>query len=174
MSYLTESYQSFKDFRKFLTANDFEVIQVTLNTDNKVEYYKDSTHFGHIVIQYPVQERINPFTKKPETPSVRFEMFIREPLFTTLNSPIFPRQDHYDKVLKDFEKFQTMINLIYNDSNERIAKNLTEDQVITFANDEFAETDNIDDAIENDQLFYDNIYDAQESLEAFGFTLIKK
>lgn len=63
---------------------------------------------------------------------------------------------------------------IYNDSNERIAKNLTKDQVITFANDEFAETDNIDDAIENDQLFYDNIYDAQESLEAFGFTLIKK
>lgn len=112
MSYLTESYQSFKDFRKFLTANDFEVIQVTLNTDNKVEYYKDSTHFCHIVIQYPVQERINPFTKKPETPSVRFEMFIREPLFTTLNSPIFPRQDHYDKVLKDFEKFQTMIKLI--------------------------------------------------------------
>jgi hypothetical protein len=63
---------------------------------------------------------------------------------------------------------------IYNDSNELIAKNLTEDQVITFANDEFAETDNIDDAIENDQLFYDNIYDAQESLEAFGVTLIKK
>lgn len=63
---------------------------------------------------------------------------------------------------------------IYNDSNERIAENLTEDQVITFANDEFAETDNIDDAIENDQLFYDNIYDAQESLEAFGFTLMEK
>lgn len=63
---------------------------------------------------------------------------------------------------------------IYNDSNEPIAKNLTDDQVITFANDEFAETDNIDDAIENDQLFYDNIYDAQESLEGFGFTLIKK
>jgi len=63
---------------------------------------------------------------------------------------------------------------IYNDSNELIAENLTEDQVITFTNDEFAETDNIDDAIENDQLFYDNIYDAQESLEAFGFTLIKK
>ena len=63
---------------------------------------------------------------------------------------------------------------IYNDANERIAENLTEDQVITFANDEFAETDNLDDAIENDQLFYDNIYDAQESLEAFGFRLIKK
>lgn len=63
---------------------------------------------------------------------------------------------------------------IYNDSNELIAKNLTDDQLIAFANDEFAETDNIDDAIENDWLFYDNIYDAQESLEAFGFTLIKK
>ena len=63
---------------------------------------------------------------------------------------------------------------IYNDTNERIAENLTEDQVITFANDEFAETDNIDDAIENDLLFYDNIYDARESLEAFGFRLIKK
>lgn len=63
---------------------------------------------------------------------------------------------------------------IYNDSNKLVAENLTEDQVITFTNDEFAETDNIDDAIENDQLFYDNIYDAQESLEAFRFTLIKK
>lgn len=63
---------------------------------------------------------------------------------------------------------------IYNDSNELIAENLTEDQVIAFANDEFAETDNLEDAIENDWLFYDNIYDAQESLEAFGFTLTKK
>lgn len=60
---------------------------------------------------------------------------------------------------------------IYNDSNQLIAKDLTEEQVIAFANDEFAETDNIDDAIENDLLFYDNIYDAQESLEAFGYTL---
>ena len=63
---------------------------------------------------------------------------------------------------------------IYNDSNKLVAENLTEDQVITFTNDEFAETDNIDDAIENDQLFYDNIYDAQESLKAFDFTLVKK
>lgn len=63
---------------------------------------------------------------------------------------------------------------IYNDSNQLIAENLTEDQVITFANDEFAETDNLEDAIENDLLFYDSIYDAQESLEDFGFTLIKK
>lgn len=112
MSYLTKSYQSFEDFRNFLTDNDFEVVQTTLNTDNKVEYYKNSTDYGHITIQYPVQERINPFTKKPEGPSVHFEMFIKEPLFTTLNSPIFPRKEHYDKVLKDFEKFQTMIKLI--------------------------------------------------------------
>lgn len=112
MSYLTESYQSFEDFRNFLTANDFEVVQTALNTDNKVEYYKDTTHYGHIVIQYPVQKHINPFTKKPETPSVHFEMFIREPLFTTLNSPIFPREGHYDNVLKDFEQFNTMIKLI--------------------------------------------------------------
>ena len=63
---------------------------------------------------------------------------------------------------------------IYNDSNELIAENLTEDQVIAFANDEFAETDNLNDAIENDWLFYDNIYDAQESLEAFNFTIVKK
>ena len=60
---------------------------------------------------------------------------------------------------------------IYNDSNELIAKNLTDDQLIAFANDEFAETDNIDDAIENDLLFYDNIYDARESLETFGYTI---
>lgn len=60
---------------------------------------------------------------------------------------------------------------IYNDSNQLIAENLTEEQVIAFANDEFAETDNLEDAIENDWLFYDNIYDAQESLEAFGYTL---
>lgn len=63
---------------------------------------------------------------------------------------------------------------IYNNSNELIAENLTEDQVIAFANDEFAETDNLNDAIENDWLFYDNIYDAQKSLEAFNFTIVKK
>lgn len=63
---------------------------------------------------------------------------------------------------------------IYNDSNELIAENLTDDQLIDFANDEFAQTDNIDDAIENDLLFYDNVYDARESLEAFGYTIHKK
>lgn len=60
---------------------------------------------------------------------------------------------------------------IYNQSNELISENLTEDQVIKFANDEFAETNNIDDAIENNLLFYDNIYDAKEVLEAYGFKL---
>ena len=63
---------------------------------------------------------------------------------------------------------------IYNDSNELIAENLTDDQLIDFANYEFAQTDNIDDAIENDLLFYDNVYDARESLEAFGYTIHKK
>lgn len=60
---------------------------------------------------------------------------------------------------------------IYNDSNELIAKDLTDNQLIDFANDEFAQTDNIEDAIENDLLFYDNVYDAKESLEAFGYTI---
>lgn len=63
---------------------------------------------------------------------------------------------------------------IYNDSNELIAENITDNQLIDFVNDEFAQTDNIDDAIENDLLFYDNIYDAKESLEAFGYTVDKK
>lgn len=63
---------------------------------------------------------------------------------------------------------------IYNDSNQLIAENLTKEQVIAFANDEFAETDNLEDSIENDLLFYDNVYDAQESLEAFNFTIVKK
>ena len=58
---------------------------------------------------------------------------------------------------------------VYNENGELLAQNLTEDQLIDFANNEFAETDNMDDAIENDLLFYDNVYDAEESLNAFGF-----
>lgn len=46
---------------------------------------------------------------------------------------------------------------IYNDSNDCVAQNLTENQVIAFVNDEFAETDNLENAIENDLLFYDNL-----------------
>lgn len=112
MSYLTKSYQSFEDFRNFLTNNDFEVVQTTLNTDNKVEYYKNNTYHGYIAIQYLVQERINPFNQQPEGPTVHFEMLIKKPLFTTLNSPVSPRKGHYDDVLKDFEQFNTMIKLI--------------------------------------------------------------
>lgn len=58
---------------------------------------------------------------------------------------------------------------VYNENGELVGQNLTEDQLIDLANEEFAETDNIDDALENDLLFYDNVYDAEESLNAFGF-----
>lgn len=58
---------------------------------------------------------------------------------------------------------------VYNENGDVIEQNLTEEQLIDFANEEFAQTDNIDDAIENDLLFYDNVYDAEESLNAFGF-----
>ena len=114
MSYLTKSYQSFEDFRKFLTANDFEVVQTTLNTDNKVEYYTpiSDTYHGYIAIQYPVQERINPFNQQPESPTVHFEMLIKEPLFTTLNSPVSTLEGHYDNILKDFDTFNKMIKAI--------------------------------------------------------------
>lgn len=112
MSYLTESYQSFEDFRKFLTANDFELSHVTMNTDNKVEYYKNNVYHGYIVIQYPVQKRIDPFSKRPENPTVHFEMLIREPLFTTLNSPVFPLKEHYDIILNKFNTFNKMIKAI--------------------------------------------------------------
>ena len=56
---------------------------------------------------------------------------------------------------------------IYNEENgELLEERVTEQRLI-----DFAETDNIEDAIENDLLFYDNVYDAQMSLEAFGFTV---
>lgn len=58
---------------------------------------------------------------------------------------------------------------VYNENGELVGENLTEDELIDLANEEFAETDNMDDAIENDLLFYDNVYDAEESLNAFGF-----
>ena len=61
---------------------------------------------------------------------------------------------------------------VYNENGELVGQNLTEDQLIDLANEEFAETDNMDDAIENDLLFYDNVYDAEESLNAFGFKVV--
>lgn len=62
---------------------------------------------------------------------------------------------------------------VYDENGELVGQNLTEDQLVDLANEEFAETDNMEDAIENDLLFYDNVYDAEESLNAFGFEVIE-
>ena len=64
-----------------------------------------------------------------------------------------------------------MYNIYNKETGELLEKQITEQKLIDFANERFAETDNIEDAIENDLLFYDNVYDAQESLETFGFTV---
>lgn len=60
---------------------------------------------------------------------------------------------------------------IYNEKGELVGKNLEAYQVIDFANQEFAETNDMDDAIENDLLFYDSFYDAEKSLIEFGFEI---
>lgn len=62
---------------------------------------------------------------------------------------------------------------VYNENGDVIEQTLTEEQLINFANEEFAQTDNIDDAIENDLLFYDNVYDAELSLNEFGFKVVE-
>lgn len=62
---------------------------------------------------------------------------------------------------------------VYNENGELVGQNLTDDQLIDLANEEFAETDNMDDAIENDLLFYDNVYDAELSLNEFGFKVVE-
>lgn len=62
---------------------------------------------------------------------------------------------------------------VYNENGDVIEQTLTEEQLIDFANEEFAQTDNIDDAIENDLLFYDNVYDAELSLNEFGFKVME-
>ena len=62
---------------------------------------------------------------------------------------------------------------VYNENGDVIEQNLTEEQLIDFANEEFAQTDNIDDAIENDLLFYDNAYDAELSLNEYGFKVVE-
>lgn len=64
-----------------------------------------------------------------------------------------------------------MYNIYNKENGELLEERVNEQRLIDFANEEFAETDNIEDAIENDLLFYDNVYDAQMSLEAFGFTV---
>ena len=62
---------------------------------------------------------------------------------------------------------------IYNENNDLIKQNLTEEQLIDFVNEEFAQIDNIDGTIENNLLFYDNAYDTEESLNTFGFKVIE-
>ena len=62
---------------------------------------------------------------------------------------------------------------IYNENDDVIEQSLTEEQLIDFANKEFTQTDNINDAIENNLFFYDNAYDAEESLNAFGFKVVE-
>ena len=62
---------------------------------------------------------------------------------------------------------------IYNENDDLIEQNLTEEQLIDFVNEEFAQIDNIDDTIENDLLFYDNAYNTEESLNAFEFKVIE-
>ena len=62
---------------------------------------------------------------------------------------------------------------IYNENDDVIEQSLTEEQLIDFANEEFAQIDNIDDTIENGLLFYDNTYNTEESLNAFGFKVIE-
>ena len=62
---------------------------------------------------------------------------------------------------------------VYNEKGEVVGHYLTEDQVIDFANQEFAETNDMDDAIENDLLFYDSFYDAEKSLIEFGFKVVE-
>lgn len=64
-----------------------------------------------------------------------------------------------------------MYNIYNKETGELLEQQVDEQRLIDFANEEFAETDNLEDAIENDLLFYDNAHDAQESLEAFGFTV---
>ena len=45
---------------------------------------------------------------------------------------------------------------IYNENDDVIEQTLTEEQLINFANKEFTQTNNINDAIENNLFFYDN------------------
>lgn len=62
---------------------------------------------------------------------------------------------------------------VYNENGELVGQNLEAYQVIDFANQEFAETNDMDDAIENDLLFYDSFYDAEKSLIKFGFEIVE-
>lgn len=62
-----------------------------------------------------------------------------------------------------------MTYTITNADGDILEKDITEDQVIAFCNDEFAETDDMDKAIEEDLLYFDNIHDAIGMLEQYDF-----
>lgn len=64
-----------------------------------------------------------------------------------------------------------MTYTITNADGDILEKNITEDQVIDFCNDEFAETDNMEIAMEEDLLYFDNIHDAIGMLEQYDFTV---
>lgn len=64
-----------------------------------------------------------------------------------------------------------MTYTITNADGDILEKGITEDQVIDFYNNEFAETDNIETAIEEDLLYFDNIHDAIGMLEQYDFTV---
>lgn len=62
-----------------------------------------------------------------------------------------------------------MTYTITNADGDILEKDITEDQVIAFCNDEYAETDNMETAIEEDSLYFDNIHDAIGMLEQYDF-----
>lgn len=64
-----------------------------------------------------------------------------------------------------------MTYTITNADGDILEKDITEDQVIDFCNNEFAEIDNIETAIEEDLLYFDNIHDAIGMLEQYDFTV---
>lgn len=64
-----------------------------------------------------------------------------------------------------------MTYTITNADGDILEKDITEDQVIAFCNDEYAETDNMETAIEENSLYFDNIHDAIGMLEQYDFTV---
>lgn len=64
-----------------------------------------------------------------------------------------------------------MTYTITNAEGDVLEKDITEDDVIDFCNDEFAETENMDTAMEEDKLYFDNIHDAVGMLEQYNFTV---
>lgn len=96
--------------------------------------------------------------------------------FGSFNIEAIEEKQLCKKCLNSYKKLKKKAgNIMYNiynkETGELLEQQVDEQRLIDFANEELAETDNLEDAIENDLLFYDNAHDAQESLEAFGFTV---